>query len=252
MNDSETSSGSTTTIPVEPKRRSGSVWEIYFPGTSGGHRDSIYVASFPEIIYLWPTVLVLFLCAILQNVVGVDPVTLGWLAIITFSLNLLILVQDFDQKKFIILTLSLVAVFLGAWIIRLYGFTFLQTLLGWFFGFQPQMSTDAYVLFGLILLVLLIWGVVSPLFSYWRLEQNEFIHYTQPIGKDMSIARTGCTIYKEVPDVFECILGFGAGSLVIRRENQVIATIPHIPFLGLRMNSIEHMLSETRVVVEKH
>lgn len=248
MNDQETPAAA----PVEQShRKEGSVWEIYFPRNTDGHRDGIYVASFPQIIYLWPTIAVLFLSAFLQGVVGTDPVVLGWLSIVIFSLNLLILVQDFDQKRFLILSLSLIAIFLAAWIVNLYGFTFLQSITQWLFGFQPALSTDAYVLFGLILLVLLIWGLISPLFSYWKLEQNEFIHYSQPVGKDMSIARTGCTIYKEVPDVFECILGFGAGSLVIRKENQILATIPHIPFLGLRMKTIEHMLSETRVIVDK-
>ena len=50
--------------------------------------------------------------------------------------------------------------------------------------------------------------------------------------------------------VFEYALGFGAGTLIIRKDTQVLATIPNVPFLSLRMESIDHMLSETRVIVE--
>lgn len=232
------------------KRRGPSVWDIYFPRTIDGHHDAIYVATFPEIIYFWPTIVTLFLCAFLQGLIGVGASGLGWLAISVFSLNLLVLVQDFDQRKFIIFTLSLVAFFMAVWIINLYGFTFLKSIAGWILGFQPAMSTDAYLLFGTVLLLLFAWGVTIPLFSYWRLEQNEFVHFTRPIGKDMSIARTGCTIYKDIPDVFECALGFGAGSLIIRKDSQILATIPHIPFLTRRMVAIEHMLSETRVIID--
>ena len=232
-------------------RRSGSVRDIYFPRGGPEHRDAIYIASFPEIIYFWPTVCAFFLCAFLQGVAGLDGNFLGWFTVIVLCLNLLVLVQDFDQKKFLILMLTLLALVLGVWIVNLYGFTLIRRVAGWILSFQPSFSTDAYLLLGFFTLALYVWGLTSPLFSYWKLEQNEFIHYTQPVGKDMSIARLGCTIYKEIPDIFECLLGFGAGSLVIRRDDQILVTIPHIPFLGRRMAAIEHMLSETRVVVEK-
>lgn len=239
----------TSPPPGTSRRREGSVWEIYFPRYTEEHRDAIYIASFPQIVYFWPTILALFAGALFQGIGGEN--FFGWLTILVLSFNLLILVQDFDQKKFLILVLSVVAFFLCTWIVGLYGFTFISRIANWILGFRPLISTDAYLLFGTILLLLWIWGAVSPLFSYWKLEQNEFMHYSQPVGKDMSIARIGCSIYKEIPDIFECLLGFGAGCLVIRKENQVLATIPHIPFLSRRMEAIEHMLSETRVIVDK-
>ncbi len=233
------------------KRKEPSIWDLYYPGEIAGHRDAILVASFPEIIYFWPSLVTMFLCAFLQGVVGLDAGGLGWLAVFVLFMNLLVLVQDFDQKKFLILVLTLFALFLISWIISLYGFTFLKSIVDWIFSFQPSMSTDAYVVLGSIFTFLFVWGLLTPPLSYWRLEQNEFVHYTQPIGKDMSIARIGCTVYKEIPDVFEFMLGLGAGSLLIRKDNQILATIPHVPFLSLRMKAIEHLLSETRVIVDK-
>ena len=246
MNQPETAPASASS-----KRREPSVWEIYVPRKIEGHQDSIYVASFPEIIYLWPTIVVLFLCAFFQGAFGLSPSGLGWLAVIVMSFNLLVFVQDFDQKKFIIFVLSLLALILIAWVVNLYGFTFLKSIAHWIFSFEPIFSTDAYILLGTIMLLLFCWGVIMPRFSYWQLEQNEFTHYSQPIGRDMSIARVGCTVYKEIPDVLECLIGFGAGTLVISKDNQLLVSIPNIPFLSLRMKAIEHMLSETRVIVDK-
>ena len=57
----------------------------------------------------------------------------------------------------------------------------------------------------------------------------------------------GSTVSKHIPDILEFLLAFGGGSLVIKRDGQVLAEIQHIPFLGLRMRAIEKMLSETRV-----
>jgi ABC-type arginine transport system permease subunit len=69
----------------------------------------------------------------------------------------------------------------------------------------------------------------------------------QPFGRDLSIPRQGSTVSREVPDLLEFFLLFGGGSLVIKREGQVVARIDHIPFLGRRMVALEAMLGVTRV-----
>jgi hypothetical protein len=47
--------------------------------------------------------------------------------------------------------------------------------------------------------------------------------------------------------MLELLLLFGGGSLVVRREGQVVARIEHVPFLGRRMQTLEAMLGVTRV-----
>ncbi len=224
-----------------------SVWDIYFPRK--GRHGAVYIASFPPIIYFWPLMLACFLGAILQGL-GASGSFVGWFVVIVCAFNFMVLVDDFDQKRFIILILSVVVFTLAVWIINLYGFTFLKSIASWFLSFKPVFSTDAYLLVGFFLLLQLSWGLIRARFDYWCFEPNEFVHYTQPVGRDVSIARANCTITKDVPDIFECILSGGGGSLVIRRNEQILATIPNIPFLGLRMEAIEHLLSETRVFID--
>ena len=233
----------------ESKNDRPSVWEIYFPKRNLAHREAVYIASFPEIVYFWPLVLISLFCAFLQGVIGLGEVTTGWIWVAVALFNMLVLVQDFDQKQFFIVLLLVVVSILGIWLVNLYGFSFFKSLANWLMSFQPTLSTDAYLVIGLVSAVFFAWGMVSPLFNYWRIEQNEFVHFTQPIGRDMSIARLGCTVFKDIPDIIECMLTGGGGTLMIKKENQIIASIPNIPFLGLRMESIEHVLSETRVVV---
>jgi hypothetical protein len=195
--------------------------------------------------------LVLLTCGITQ-LLSVDPKPgLGWLTVGTLFMNCLVLVQDFDQKKFFILILMVICAVLGTFLLNAYGFSFLQNFSSWLLSFSPTISTHAYFLMGFSLLFLIAWGLIVPMFSYWRFEQNEFVHYTRPIGKDMSISRIGCSVYKEIPDVFECILLGGGGTIVIRKDNNIIATIRNVPFLGKRMKAIEEMLSETRVVIDR-
>lgn len=237
------------TTSCSSKSRKPTIWEIYYPYKIDAHRDVIHLSSFPEIVLLWPTMVGCFLCALLQSTGLIAEVSAGWLFLVILGLNLLVLVQDFDQKQFTIFLLAVLACLLGIWIINLYGFAFLKRFAEWFLSFEPKLSTHAYMLTGVMLLAFFIWGCIVPLFSYWKIEQNEFVHFTRPIGRDMSIARFGCTVFKEIPDIFQCVLTGGGGNLIIKRNDQVVATISNVPFLGLRMAAIEDMLSETRVTV---
>jgi hypothetical protein len=230
--------------------KSASAWEVYLPRRRPRAHGTVYVASFPPILFFWPTIIVCIFAALSQAASGSNSIVAGWVFIGMLTLNFIVLAHDFDQKQFIIFVLLLVVLGLLAWIASLYGFMFLRRAVNWFFDFKPILSTDVYLLLGGVLMIMFLFGLISPRFNYWKLEQNEFIHYLQPAGRDRSIARTQCSVYKEIPDIFEYLLLFGGGTLVIRRNDQVLATIPHIPFLSFRMPAIEHLLGETRVVVE--
>ena len=228
-----------------------SIWDIYWPRDSSGHLDTVYISGFPQIVLFWPILLTTLLCASLQGFFAVDSAVLGWITLSVVFFNLLVLVDDFDQKKFLITLLAVVVAVLGIWIVNLYGFSFIRDFAAWILSFKPALSTDAYLVLAGIVAGLFCWGMIVPVFSYWRLQSNEFLHCTLPVGRDMSIARHGCTVSREVPDVLESLLLFGGGNLVIKRDNQVLATIAGVPFLSRRMKAIEHLLADTRVVIER-
>lgn len=222
-------------------------WEVYFPSSRTQGRSAVYVASFPPIIYFWPSMLTFWMCGVVQWFGWIDPGMLGWIAVCVFAFNVLVTVQDFDQKQFLIFVLILTVAALSVWIIEMKEYTFLRRFVRWLLDMDVQLSTSAYIIFGCVFGILMAWGLLRPMFDYWRLEHNEFVHYIQPFGRDMSIPRAGSTVTKKIPDILEFILTFGGGSLVIKREGRTWAVIPHIPMLGRRMKVIEKMLSETRV-----
>lgn len=251
-NAESTKQAESTPVTTKKPHKEVSRWEVYLPTPGPEDRHEIYIASFPAIVYFWPAILTFFFCGFMQPVGILEPGTLGWLTICMFAFNVLVIVQDFDQKKFLILVLVVVSLGLIAWIINMKGFEFLQKIVQALIETQPTLSTSAYFLFGFSTLFLFAWGMLRPMFDYWKLEHNEFVHYIQPFGRDMSIPRQGSTVSKEVPDILEFILTLGGGSLVVRREGEIVATIPHIPFLGRRMKVIEKMLSEQRVTTYNH
>ena len=239
-------------IPNNKPHKEATRWEVYFPFAYKEDRHAIHVASFPPIVYFWPAILVFFFCGITQATGLVAEGTLGWIAIAVFTFNILVIVQDFDQKKFLIMVLLIVSAGLLVWIIDMKGFEFLRRFARALIELHPTMSTSSYLILAVILTGMFSWGMIRPMSDYWVLEHNEFVHYIQPFGRDMSVPRMGSTVSKEIPDILEYILTWGGGALVIKREGEIIATIPHIPFLGRRMKVIEKMLSEQRVTSYEH
>ncbi|MEL6428385.1 MAG: hypothetical protein AAFU73_03015 [Planctomycetota bacterium] len=229
--------------------RKESIWEVYYPFNADEDKDAVPVASFPMIIYFWPAMLAFLICGIVQSFgeAGVQSSALGWWATGALAFNLMIIVTDLDQKKFVILVLLLILGAAGLYIGKLQGWAILGDIGHWIAGLQVTLSTHAYFVVGLVLLFFFILGMAQPRLDYWRIEPNEFVHYVQPWGRDQSIPRQGSTVSREVPDVLELLLTFGGGTIAIKREGQVVARIEHVPFLGKRMRSIEKMLGVTRV-----
>jgi hypothetical protein len=255
---SDESSTPTESTSPEPGTRSApssggtrlvkeSIWEVYYPRGVHEDKEAVPIASFPMIIYFWPSMLGLLLCAALQGTTSIDPGSIGLLAVAVWTFNLLVIVTDLDQKKFIIMILVVILVALAAWVATLKDMGVVSAVGGWFGDLDVTFSTQAYGLLGGVLWLLFLVGMIQPRFDYWRFEANEFVHYIQPWGRDQSIPRQGSTVTREVPDMLELILTFGGGTLVIRREGQVVARIEHVPFLARRMIAIERLLGATRV-----
>ncbi len=233
-----------------PKRASlvkDTMWDVYWPGDPRVERHAIRIASFPMIIYFWPAMVTFLVCGLVQSFGDAPSVTLGWIALAAFAFNLMVIVTDLDQKKFIIALLVVALGGLGAWITTLKDIGFIPDTMSWLGSLDVHFSTHAYFVIFFLFWFFFCLGMLQPRFDYWRLEPNEFVHYIQPWGRDQSVPRLGSTVTREVPDVLELLLTFGGGTLVVRREGEAVARIEHVPFLGRRMVAIEQLLGVTRV-----
>lgn len=243
MSESATPSPQDST-PKPPIKES--IWDVYYPRNIDQDKDSVLIASFPMIIYFWPSIFVFMLCGILQTM-GVTETSLGWWATGSLAFNLLVIVTDLSQKKFFIVALAIAVVALLLYIAGQKEMGFVGGIGSAIGALKLTYSTHVYFVISGFLALFLLLGMLQPRLDYWRFESNEFTHYIQPWGRDQSIPRLGTTVTREVPDVLELFLTFGGGTLVIRREKEVVARIEHVPFLGRRMKLLEGMLGVTRV-----
>ena len=71
-----TPEGAPTPVPAQtPERalRKESIWEVYYPRSVDGETDGIPLASFPMIIYFWPSLLAMFFCGVTQGITEDGP-----------------------------------------------------------------------------------------------------------------------------------------------------------------------------------
>ena len=223
-----------------------SKWDVYYPKDITSDRSSVLIASFPMIIYFWPSLFVFLLCGLLQAADASENL-LGLCATVSLLFNLLVIVTDLSQKKFLIAVLSLIVGGLLVYIAHQKEWAFISGAGGWIAGLDLRYSTDVYMVITAALWGFMTLGLMQPRFNYWRFEPNEFTHYIQPWGRDQSVPREGSTVVREIPDVLEMLLTFGGGTFVVKREGQVVVRIKNVPFLGRRMIALEQLLGVTRV-----
>lgn len=248
MQETELPQEKPTTPDLKPSRPSQkeSVWDVFYPRDIHGDKSAVLVASFPMIVYFWPSLFVFLACGLMQAA-GISPLFLGWFATLSLLFNLLVIVTDLSQKKFLIAVLGLSVTGLLIYIAHQKEFGFVSSVGHWIAALELTYSTDVYMVLTAFFWIFMGLGLMQPRMNYWRLEPNEFTHYVQPWGRDQSVPRQGSTVTREIPDVLEMMLTFGGGTLVIRREGQVVVRVQNVPFLGRRMIAIEKMLGVTRV-----
>ncbi len=227
--------------------KTGSVLEVFYPFNLDKDRNRVYIAPFPKIVFMWPTILCLLTCAIVQMIQDVEiSYTLGWVFISVFSVNWLIIAQDFPRLKFVILCLVILLLLLLVWVVDLKSVTLLEDVQNFLKSLNPGLTDHAYIIMFVILTALFFWGMSSPLVDHWRFENNEFIHFVRPFGRDQSIPRMGHSVTMEISDVFEFLL-CGAASIVIRKGNEVVARIENVPFAPRKMKVIDKIIGELKV-----
>lgn len=229
------------------KLEKASIWDVYYPSKATVDKDAVILASFPMIIYFWPAMLAFLCCGVMQSLGWMEPNTAGWIGTSFLAFNLMVIVTDLDQKKFVIVSLLLIVAGMGIWMMADKDVAIISSIGQWFKSLDMGYNTHTLFAIFTVFWFFFCLGMIQPRVNYWRIEPNEFVHYIQPFGRDQSIPRLGSTVSREVPDILELLLTFGGGTLVVRREGQAVARIEHVPFLGRRMVAIERMLGVTRV-----
>ncbi len=193
--------------------------------------DKVYIRSYPKAISLFLTAIISLIFGIVEALINVEPVqrALGFVFIIFFFFNVLIIAFDFSEGKTYGFIALIVIIFLIYIILAQSGILPEDIGSGFISSLDIRLSPQAYygIAFSVFFMMFLAW--LNTRFNYWVVESNQITRKRGLLGKVERYSTAGVRYEIEIDDVFEYLL-FKAGSLVLYFPTKKIAEkIPMVP-----------------------
>lgn len=214
---------------------------------------SIYLISYPKIVFLYPSLIAAILAAIITMVNGNEPgpvndlVCLIFLGI--FCSNLVVLSFDFPRTTSLTFFFVGVAIFMGIWLLSTANPDFLPFLGSLVTNLKPFANAMFYTIFAVLLIIIYIAVAVSVQFDYWEVRPNELLHHHGILSDLERFSAPNLRIDKEINDLFEYLL-LRAGRLILHPSNERRAIVlENVFFINKKEQEITKMLGALQVQV---
>jgi hypothetical protein len=206
----------------------------------------IKIMGLPKGSILWPTAAT----SLILGLVGfIFPDAVSSFSIIflsVFIVNLLILFFDFSRGAVVGIVGLVIAGFSLAYSFDI-SLPFTNLIDN---GIIGGASSEFFALYGLIFLVLLFFAIVfKRSFDYFELSSNELIRKFGILGDSQRYNAPNIQIKKHINDVFESILLFGAGDLVLITSKGQEFHINNVPRINRLEKNITKILSRLDVEI---
>lgn len=222
-------------------------------------QDSIYLISYPKIVFLYPTLLVAIAAAIYMTFAGesahiggqrehmAEVMALIFLGV--FGLNLTVLAFDFPRTTSLTLFFLGAALFMGTWMLLRFNPDIIPPLTNMLKGLRPWANSQMYWLFSGILGLIFICVGIYVRFDYWEVKGNELLHHHGFLSDLERFSAPNLKIDKEISDIFEYIL-LRSGRLVLHPRSEPRAIVlDNVPFISKKEKQITRMLGALQVQV---
>lgn len=228
-------------------------------GATGKHhqaQDSIFLFSYPKIIFLYPAYFVAIAAGIWTWIERGDINSSGhtiasWTFLTTLSLNLVVLSFDFPRTTSITLFFFIVVVILALSLTSVYMPNLLPGLGALLVAIRPTANHAFFFLFSgvMTLIYLCVW--LHSRFDYWEVRSNELLHHHGFMSDLERFPAPQLKIDKEVNDIFEYIL-LGAGRLILHPSNERRAIVlENVIRISRKEQAITKLLGAMQVRVRK-
>jgi hypothetical protein len=173
----------------------------------------VTVRTHSPVIYYYPSIIAAFYFAVMTPAGEMGSADL-FLSI--FFFNTMVVLFDFSSYRsaFITVALGLVGMLLNHYEMLSSVFTFLK-------GVDMKMNNEAFYGFGIFMSVLWVGDYIWAHLNRWVFSANEVKH-VRFLDSEFSMPGRGLAIRRKIVDVFEYLLGFGAGTILIRVGRRTI------------------------------
>lgn len=227
------------------------------PVAEGGDSNktpSVFLVSYPKIVFLYPTVLVALFGAIFMMANGNDPsqdyaAIPGRIFLVALAINLVVIAFDFPRTTSLTWFFAIVAAVIGIWTL----FRLNPGFIPWFDtqlrAIQPKADATFYIMYILMMTVLFGFVVVSRRFDYWEVRGNELLHHHGVLSDLKRYSAPNLRIDKEINDVFEYLL-LRSGRLILHPSQERRAIVlENVFFINQKEDKITKMLGALQVRV---
>ena len=144
--------------------------------------ERVVIRSLPEVVFLYPTMVVAALCSLMVWQGWGSDSLWGHIFLIVFGLNMIVVAFDFPRTTSLTILFLAIAVILGAILLndRKEFFPALQRQTA---KLHPAAEAQFYFIVALILaVVMLVVFIIHTWFDYWEVSSNELIHHHGILG----------------------------------------------------------------------
>ncbi|MCA9127916.1 MAG: hypothetical protein KDB22_12560 [Planctomycetales bacterium] len=219
--------------------------------------DRVYLVPYPNVVFLYPTLIVSLISAIGMTVLGDSavadgsrvPHALSTLFLGIMAINLIVLTVDFPRATALTLFFVGCTAVLG---VVLSG-TFFPDMIPWikehFVGLHPLANASFFWIITILLLVMLLTVKIAVQFDYWEVRQNELLHHHGMLSDLRRYPTSGLQVEKEITDVFEYML-LRSGRLILRPPGTSRdLVLENIAFIDTKEKQLTQLLSAKRVEI---
>lgn len=227
------------------------------------HKDdtpsSIYLISYPKIVFLYPTLIMSIAAAIFMTIMGESAhiggksehmaEVMALIFLVVFGLNITVLAFDFPRTTSLTLFFLGAAIFMGVWMLLRFNPDIVPALTNFLKSLRPWANSQMYWMFSGILGLIFIGVGISVRFDYWEVKGNELLHHHGFLSDLERFSAPNLKIDKEISDIFEYIL-LRSGRLVLHPRNEPRAIVlDNVPFISQKEKQITRMLGALQVQV---
>lgn len=216
--------------------------------------ESIFLYSYPKLIFLYPSLLMSFATAVYLSFSSAPldagnrmAVMMNALFLVIFGVNLVVLAFDFPRTTSLTLFFCFVAIVLGFVLLFTLKPDMLPFLTDLLHRFKPLANATFYWTFTLVLGSIFAVSFVTLSFDYWEVRPNELLHHHGFLSNLERFSSPNLRIDKEINDLFEYVL-LHSGRLILQPSNERRAIIlDNVPFIKEKERRLTQMLGALKV-----
>jgi hypothetical protein len=218
---------------------------------SGQAPESIFLVSFPKVIFLYPTFVAALAAGISMLFVS-DPLghsanVVALMFLLVFAVNMIVFSFDFPRTTSLTLFFFCVAVAIGLWTLFRLNPNLLPPVTNLLRSNKPIANATLYFSIAALLGAIYLWMLVSIQFDYWEVRPNELLHHHGILSDLKRYSAPNLRIDKEINDVFEYLL-LRSGRLILHPSEERRAIVLENVFpINRKEEQITRMLGALQV-----